>query len=345
LQSVSRDEILNETTQKGPEEEITRETTQPLTNRDTEPASQEEPSAWRTEFDRFHPDTSKTEKHDERSSEIVKEASKKEMAEDTMKTADHLVADATRPKGVTFVDAIINPMDHELNDRFWGWRSNDLIKLTDNINNFQLGILEVTRRTSMILSDSISRTGSAASLDPNIEEAINCFMIRADKFWFPSAESKYKQGIKELKIYREKLICGQANFYTRSDNLIPLLDSFQQLLGSCDQNLVKTREENGDNVSWFKADNYLYYSKGVAYAMTQVLKAIHVEFYRTIVSRSGEEVLHHAIISCERAIKLDPWIVLESSPNSILANHRANLASSISHARFYLDVLQETLST
>ncbi|RLC30682.1 MAG: hypothetical protein DRH32_05390, partial [Deltaproteobacteria bacterium] len=54
--------------------------------------------------------------------------------------------------GVTFVRAVIAPLDHELNERFWGWRPNDVINITDNINNFQLGVLEVTRRTTVILS-------------------------------------------------------------------------------------------------------------------------------------------------------------------------------------------------
>lgn len=263
------------------------------------------------------------------------------VSEDTMLHSQS----AASIKGVTFVESIIEPMQYELRERFWGWRPNDLIKFTDNVNNFQLGVLEVVRRTTMVLSDSISRTGSTASLDPNIEEAINCFMIRADKFWFPSAESKYKDGIKELETYKNKLMLGQANFYIRSDNLIPLLATFQQLLGSCDQNLVKTKEENGDRVSSFQADDYFYYSKGVAHAMEAILKAVAVDFHRMIVSRNGEESLHHAIMSCEKAASLKPFIVLESSLSGFLANHRANMATSISHARFYLDVLQETLST
>ncbi len=40
---------------------------------------------------------------------------------------------------------------------------------------------------------------------------------------FPSSEGKYNDGLEELEKYAEKLKKGEANFYTRADNLIPLL--------------------------------------------------------------------------------------------------------------------------
>jgi hypothetical protein len=36
---------------------------------------------------------------------------------------------------------------------------------------------------------------------------------------------------------------------------------------------------------------------------------------------------------------------LDSAPDGILANHRANMAAPISHARFFVGMLIETLST
>ncbi len=79
--------------------------------------------------------------------------------------------------GVLFVDAIIAPLDYELNERFWGWRHNDILNFTDNVNNFQLGVLEVTRRAVITLTERISRTGTTAALDPNLEDATNWLML------------------------------------------------------------------------------------------------------------------------------------------------------------------------
>ncbi|WP_372682702.1 DUF2333 family protein [Desulfosarcina sp.] len=249
------------------------------------------------------------------------------------------------PKGVAFVAATIKPLSVELEERWWGWRPNDIIEFTDNVNRYQLGVLEVTRRTVVALAERISRTGVTDALDPNLEDAMNWFMVKASSYWFPSAESKYQEGLEELQAYLEKLKAGNATFYTRSDNLIPLLASFEDLLGSCDENLVKETNEDGTTISFFDADNYFYYTQGVASSMATVLEAVHHDFLITLESRNAAELLHHAIVSCQRAAELDPWIVLDRNLSSIFANHRANMAAPISHARFYIGQLIKTLST
>lgn len=247
--------------------------------------------------------------------------------------------------GMAFVDAVIQPMDYELNHRFYGWRSNDIIEWTDNVNSYQLGVLEVTRRTSRILAERLSRTGSSSSFNPNLETAMNWFMIKADRYWFPSAESKYSDGLEELREYYHKLEIGEAQFYTRTDNLIPLLSAYQDLLGSCDENLVKKFEADGSPIGFSKADDYFFYAKGVASAMLTILQAIEIDFHIMVSREGGLEVLHHALEMCHEAVEIDPWFVLNSDHSSIFANHRSNMAAPISHARFYLGVLIKALST
>ena len=248
-------------------------------------------------------------------------------------------------EGMAFVDAVIRPLDYELNQRFYGWRPNDILDVTDNVNNFQLGVLEVTRRTAVILSERISRTGSTASFDVNLQNAMNWFMIKADRYWFPSAESKYKAGLQELRTYFHRLEKGEAHFYSRTDNLIPLLMAYEDLLGSCDDNLVKTHEDDGSPVSHFKSDDYFFYTQGVASAMATMLEGITKDFSVMVIRRGGMEELHHAIEACHHAMELDPWIILNSDGSSLFANHRLNLAAPVSHARFYIGVLIKALST
>ncbi len=252
---------------------------------------------------------------------------------------------STHHTGVSFVDAVIQPLEYELNRRFWSWRPNDILNFTDNVNNFQLGVLEVTRRTVVDLTQRISRTGSADRFDPHLENAMNWLMVKSDRYWFPSPESKYRESLKELTAYKENLIDGTASFHTRTVNIIPLLTAYEDLLGSCEENLTKQHEEDGTVVSIFKADDYYYYAKGVSSAMANVLEGIHHEFVSLLESRHAEELLHHAIGSCRRASVLEPWIITDNDLDGILANHRANMAALISHARFYIEQLIETLST
>jgi CBS domain-containing protein len=256
-------------------------------------------------------------------------------------------AEAAKSKavGVAFVEAAIKPLNYELNERFWGWRANDIFNFTDNINNFQLGVLEVTRRTVVALAERISRTGTTAAFDDNLENAMNWLMIKARKYWFPSPETKYNASLNELRAYIYKLEKGEAKFHTRTDNLIPLLMDFEDLLGSCEENLVKTKEDDGSSVSFFKADDYFYYAKGVASAMGTILEGVLEDFKPIIDSRRGIDTLHHAIESCHEASEINPWIITDSSLSGILANHRANMAAPLSHARFYIGVLIKTLST
>ncbi|MFZ2631649.1 MAG: DUF2333 family protein [Desulfosalsimonadaceae bacterium] len=250
------------------------------------------------------------------------------------------------PPGVAFVDALIAPMQYELNNRLWGWRPNDIIEFTDNVNEYQLGVLEATRRVATRLTENISRTGSTATINKNLERSMNAFMIRADRYLFPSAENQYREALENLDRYKKQLISGEASFYTRTDNLVPLLKALEELLGSCDENLVKHHEDTGATVSTFQADNYYYYAKGVAGALLPILVAIEQEFNKVLVTRNAAEIMQHAIESTRHASELEPWLfITESNLNGIFANHRANMAAHISHARFYIGLMVESLST
>jgi len=253
-----------------------------------------------------------------------------------------IVKEVPKVRGYAFVESIIAPLNYELNERFWGWRPNDIINFTDNVNNIQLGVLEVTRRTVVILAYRISRTGSNDIIDENIENAMNWLMVKAKQYWFPSPETKYNMALDELRLYMDRLERGRASFFIRTDNLIPLLENFENLLGGCDQSLTMKEDEDGP-VSSFRADNYFYYAQGVAMAMESIFKGIRKDFYVTLESVHGLEILDDAIEACEVATNINPWVVTEGSLSSILANHRANIGQPINRIRFYMDVLIRTL--
>lgn len=250
--------------------------------------------------------------------------------------------------GTAFVDALCQPLKNELENRFWGWRPNDiwLFKFgMDNVENYQLGLIEMTRRTVNILSERISRTGTNVYINENLQKARSNLNIDPTRFWFPSAENEYERAIRELKEYIGDVGQGKAYFFTRSDNLIPLLMEFRTQLGDIDNKLIRMEGDPRSQVSTFEADNRFYYAKGVASVILPLLKAIEQDFYVTLKSRDGLEPLHHAIEACEGAAHLSPWIVFEGNYDGILANHRANMSTYVSHARFYIGVLITALAT
>lgn len=247
--------------------------------------------------------------------------------------------------GVAFVHSVQKPLHYELESRFWGWRPNDILNFTDNVNNFQLGVLEATRRTVVILAEKLSRTGSVEAFDKNVEHAMDWIMTKPDRYWFPSPEDRYTDALNDLGIYADRLSRGGAQFYNRADNLVPLLQTYVNLIGSCEENLVKETEPWGEPVSWFRVDDYFYYAKGVAAALYSMLEGVEEDFQQIIETRRGTGLLHHAIASLKRASEIEPWVVTDADLGGILANHRANMAAPIGHARFYLEMLISALTT
>lgn len=238
--------------------------------------------------------------------------------------------------GVTFVETMIQLMDYELNGRFLGWRPNDIIvgRFTDNVNNYQLGVLEAIRFTTLRLKDSLTRMGDADTYDPDLELAVNLFMNRATLFWFPSAETSYNEAIDHLKAFVGKLKNGKRNFYYRVDNLKLLLASYKDLLGNVNRSLIVSP------VSMFKTDDYFYYAKGIAHVYYEILKVVRVGYEKQLASTmNGLEMMDEILHELHRVEETNPWLILDSDLDGFLANHRANLNAPLSEVTHLLGIL------
>ncbi len=247
------------------------------------------------------------------------------------------VRPADQPRGIAFMDAAIDPLQTEL-DRFWGWRPNDIIEFTDNVNNYQLGVLEATRRTSIVLAERISRTGSSDPYVRELEQAMSMFAIDPNTYMFPAPESKYQEGLDNFRKYKEMLRNKTARIYTRMDNLVPLLLTYESILGSCTENLLK------QEISFFQVDDVFFYSQGAAAMILSVMEGVGVDFRETIEAANGVEVYDEIVRSLRQIAEMKPLIVLKGGPSSIFANHRANMAGPLSRARFHLNILHGALT-
>lgn len=237
--------------------------------------------------------------------------------------------------GVTFVQTIIDLMDHELHGRILGWRPNDLIigRFTDNINNYQLGVLEAIRFTTLRLKDSLTRMGDADTYDPDLEQAVNLFMNSATSWWFPSAESSYGSAVDHLKKFKTKLEKGQRSFYYRRDDLASLLATYKDQLGNVNRSLIMP-------VGWYHSDEYFYYAKGVAHVYYEILKVCRVGFKNQLSqTMHGMDIMDEVLHELDRAEGINPWIVFDAGYDGFLANHRANLNAPLSEVDHLLGVL------
>jgi len=239
--------------------------------------------------------------------------------------------------GVTFVDTLIAVMDHELHGRTFGWRPNDILigRFTDNINNYQLGVLEAVRFTALRLKDSLTRMGDADTYDPDLEQAVNLFMNSATLWWFPEAESSYSQAIEHLKLFKAKLESGKRTFYYRRDNLVALLATYRDQLGNVNRSLVQPS-------SWYHSDEAFYYAKGVAHVYYEILKVCKVGFKTQLTSTMhGMDIMDEILHELGIAENIQPWLILNGDLGGWLANHRANLNAPLSETAHLLVILSQ----
>ncbi|MDD5640526.1 MAG: DUF2333 family protein [Syntrophales bacterium] len=266
--------------------------------------------------------------------------------------AHPVMAPKPRPepvKGEVFTRALIKIMDDQVNQTMFGWRPNTIIfgkfGLTDNVNNIQLGVLEVVRRTVLVLNENLTRFAITEAYNPNINEARDFFMVSPDKYWFPSASGKYREAMRDLEIYIESLGKGRARFYTRVDNLIALTASYKDILGSSYHNLIKDKEADGSSVSWSMVDDYFYFGQGIALGMSQMLEAVKEEFHPELSKKNSHKLLEDAIHALHSGAQLSPWVVTNGAKDGILANHRANMSTYIGEAEHVIATLQTVLAT
>ena len=78
------------------------------------------------------------------------------------------------------------------------------LRINTNIEAFnahrQLGIIQAVRESARILKDHLTKV-SSDQFDPNLVAADTAFRNDAEKFWLPSAETKYAEGVWHLRDY------------------------------------------------------------------------------------------------------------------------------------------------
>jgi hypothetical protein len=252
-------------------------------------------------------------------------------------------------RGEAFTRALIKIIDDQVNRTLFGWRPNSILfgklGLTDNVNNMQLGVLEVARRTVVVLNENMTRFATTEAYNPYINEAMNYFMVSADKYWFPSASGKYREALGDLERYIQDLHRGRSRFYGRVDNLIALLANYKDLLGSSFHHLIKDVEADGKPVTWWVSDDYFYFAKGIALGMSQMLEAVSLDFHQELQKKNSHKLLEDAIHALHTAAHLSPWVVTNAAKDGILANHRADMGSYIGEAEHVIATLQTVLAT
>ena len=252
--------------------------------------------------------------------------------------------------GEIYATTLAEIMDHELHTGF-GWRPNDFFLwgphlMADNNSNRQLGIIMALRETMRVFKDHLTKI-SSNEYDPNLVIADTDFRNDAEKWILPSAESKYADGVKHLRLYVAGLHTNppvSRELNQRNIELIRLFQSWGDLLGDAHAMLYMTRKPDGSPIYPWDDDDYFYHAQGYAHVMYYMMIAVKREYNQTQKTKPVlAQLFDETIVPLGKAAVMKPLVVLDGSPDGIFANHRRNLDAYISEARQKMYSIREEL--
>jgi hypothetical protein len=252
--------------------------------------------------------------------------------------------------GEIYAATLAAVMEGELNG-FFGWRPNDfplwgMHVMADNNANRQLGIIMAVRETTRVFKDHLTKV-SSNEYDPNVVISDNDFRNDAQKWILPSAESKYRDGVRHLHLYIAGLHANpetSRELNQRNVELVRLIQSWGDMLGDAHANLYRARKDNGSAVHAWDVDDYFYHAQGYAAVMYPMMQAVKREYHQALTTKPVlAQLFDEAIDPLGKAAMMKPLIVLDGSPDGIFANHRRNLDAYISEARQKLYSIREEL--
>lgn len=253
--------------------------------------------------------------------------------------------------GEIYATTLAAIVDHELNTGF-GWRPNDLFiwgptMMADNNASRQIGIIMAVRESSRVFKDDLTKI-SSNEYDPNLVIADTDFRNDAYKWILPSAESKYADGVRRLRMYVAGLHSNpqvSRELNQRNVELITLFEAWTDLLGDAHAMLYMDRRPDGGPIRPWNDDDYFYHAQGYAHVMYYMLLAVRREYHQTEKTKPViEQLIDETLAPLQRAATMKPLIVLDGSETGIFANHRHNLDAYISEARQKMYSIREELA-
>lgn len=250
--------------------------------------------------------------------------------------------------GTLLASTLAAIMRHELSGT--GWRPNDFVLwgprvLADNNANRQLGILQAVRRTTQVMKEHLTKI-SSDPYDTNLDKADNAFRYDEWRFFYPTAEGRYANGVQYLEDYVRGLrpeLQTSKPLTLRHMELLRLFQAWSDMLGDAHANLYR-RELDGHAIRPWENDDLFYHAQGYTHVMAACLRAIQREYARSFAEREAlGPLVEEVAASLEYASRLKPLIVLDGGDAGLSANHRRTLDVYVAEARQKIYSIREEL--
>jgi hypothetical protein len=226
--------------------------------------------------------------------------------------------------------------------------------LLDNTPNFQAGIKDALARFAFELVDQLGRTRGSSRADPDLERAGGLLQFPSGIWYFDfrksllpviPSEGQFRAAREALLAYNGRLARNAAVYDRRTDSLAAAIDRIAVDLGSqsglIDQHL---RTESGGWPLNPEADDLFYHTKGRLYAYFLLLREVGHDFEPVIQAGNLGQVWEQAMASLREGSLLQPWVVLDGSPEAgLFASHIASQGFFLKRALVQLREMSDGL--
>ena len=197
-------------------------------------------------------------------------------------------------KGKILLDSITFQMRRELHSPF-GWSANDILfnkYVLDNRAYRQFGVYVATKTLLDHYSMVIAKLGSNDRESDDLHKArLNYFSINPQKFWFPSAEGSYEDGLKLLEAYKTGLDTGKSVYNCRADDVY---SAFNLILGDNVMGYALGQLQDSQNLPFYTLDNRIYEAQGVALVVRDYVAALYT-LYPEVCGKNNEGNMNKVI--------------------------------------------------
>jgi len=257
-------------------------------------------------------------------------------------------------------------------DKRGGYLSNDIMPpwvFLDNVPNWEFGVLTQSRDLARAMRNDFSRSQTQSTEDVDLAEADPMLNYDSERWFPPDTEGRYRKAVGYLEGYLTRLASpseSTAQFYARADNLADWLSVVEKRLGSLSQRLSASigqerlnTDLSGDpdarqstegpgvvmvKTPWTQIDDVFYETRGTAWALVQILKAMETDFEDVLRKKNAQVSFRQIIRELEIALSpLHAPMVLNGSQFGLFANHSLIMANYISRANAAIIDLRKLL--
>ena len=273
------------------------------------------------------------------------------------------------------LDVLVNqntwvPSDPQYKIGFFGLVTFHSTPWFDNKAHFQTGALRAARRVSIELVDLLGRARGTSAADTRLEDARNALQW-SERAWVinpfddrlqlisASATASYRNAIRSLNDYNDRLSNCNATFDSRSDNLFQFLDRIGNDIGGMQAELAERSKGDrwdvttkafapgeGNNRGFFdfRADDLFYRAHGMMWAYHGILQAAKVDFGDIIRGANLSNVWNRMEQHIAESARLRPLIVSNGAEDSLFTpDHLSVLAGNMLRAHANIQELREII--